>query len=252
VSNVPTVPEPFELLPAIDLQGGRVVRLRMGDLTDPTVYHDDPVAVAVGFVEAGARWIHVVDLDGASGGPAQSSTVRRVVAELGATVSCQVAGGLRDEAAVERMVEAGAARVVVGTAALRDPGFAGRLVERYGAGRVVIAIDVRGGHALGDGWGPGATERPMAEAMHDLAAAGVARFAVTAIDRDGLLAGPDLDLLRSAVALRLGRVIASGGVSSITDLAAVRDAGATGAIIGRALYEGRLRLEDALDVLGAD
>ncbi len=252
MSNRPTAPEAFELLPAIDVQGGRVVRLRRGDLTDPTVYDNDPVAVAIGFVEAGARWIHIVDLDGASGGDAQGAIVARVIGAVGGAVSCQVAGGLRDADAVARMIDAGASRVVVGTAALRDPGFAGRLVGRFGAGRIVAAIDVRGGHALGDGWRPGATGIPMAEAMRGLGGTGVERFAVTAIDRDGLLDGPDLDLLRTAVDLGLGRVIASGGISSAPDLAAVRDAGASGAIVGRALYEGRLRLEDALDVLRTD
>lgn len=250
MSNLPSAaPEPFELLPAIDLQGGRVVRLRRGDLTDPTVYGDDPVAVALGFVEAGARWIHVVDLDGASGGASQGSVVSRIVAELGARASCQVAGGLRDADAVARMLDLGAARVVIGTAALRDPALAGRLVDRFGARRLVAAIDVRDGHALGDGWRPGAAGFPMAQAMQDLGAAGVARFAVTAIDRDGLLGGPDLDLLRSAVDLDLGPIIASGGISSISDLTAVRDAGASGAIVGRALYEGRLRLAGALDAV---
>jgi phosphoribosylformimino-5-aminoimidazole carboxamide ribotide isomerase len=241
--------ETFHLLPAIDLQGGHVVRLRQGDLGDPTVYDDDPSAVAAAFVEAGATWIHVVDLDAAAGARAQTDVVQGIVSSVGRSASCQVAGGLRDRSAVERMLDAGAARVVIGTAALRDPRFAGELVARFGPTRVVAAIDVRDGRALGDGWRSDAVGVPMVEAMRGLAEAGVGMFAVTAIDRDGILGGPDLDLLAAGVGLGLGRVLASGGISSTADLLAVRAAGAAGAIVGRAIYEGRLDLRDALATL---
>ncbi len=240
----------FQIMPAIDLQGGRVVRLRRGRLEQPTVYGDDPLAVATSFAEAGTGWIHVVDLDGASGSPVQTGVVQDIVRQVGASVACQVAGGLRDVDAVAGMLEAGAARAVIGTAALQDPGFAGVLVQRFGASRIVAAIDVRHGLALGDAWRSDALGVPMGEAMQRLAEAGVGIFAVTAIDRDGVLRGPDLALLRSAVDLGAGMILASGGISSIEDLLATRAAGASGAIVGRALYEGRIDLAAALASIG--
>jgi phosphoribosylformimino-5-aminoimidazole carboxamide ribotide isomerase len=237
----------FELLPAIDLRGGRVVRLVEGDFERETAYSDDPVSVASAFVDGGATWVHVVDLDGARAGePAQAATVRGIVRAVEGRARCQVAGGLRSEVAVTAALEAGAARVVVGTAALRDPAFAGRLVAQHGAERIVAAIDVRDGLALGDGWRPGASGVLAAEAVAELADQGIRIFAVTAIERDGRLEGPDLDMLAALVALDRGRVIASGGIGSIDDLLRVRDIGCSGAIVGKALYEGRLDLAEAI------
>lgn len=237
----------FELLPAIDLRAGRVVRLRRGDFGQETVFGDDPAAVAEQFVAAGAAWIHVVDLDGARAGlPRQAEIVARIVERVGERARCQVAGGLRTVEAVATALAAGAARVVVGTAALQDPALAGELVRRHGAARVVVALDVRDGLALGEAWRPGAAGRPVDEALEALAQAGVGRFAVTAIERDGLLAGPDLELLGRLVALDRGAIIASGGIGSLADLRAVHRLGCAGAIIGRALYEGRLELAEAV------
>lgn len=240
----------FDLLPAIDLRGGRVVRLRQGDFGRETVYERDPAEVAGEFAAAGARWLHVVDLDGARAGePVQSDVVARIVGTLqalGGVVRCEVAGGLRSEGSVERALLAGASRVVVGTAALRDPAFVAALVEQHGADRVVVALDVRDGLALGEGWRPGAPGVRAEEAMLGLAAAGARWFAATSIDRDGLLAGPDLELLGRLLRLDAGEVIASGGVTTLDDLRRVRDMGCAGAIVGRALYEGRLDLGDAL------
>lgn len=237
----------FELQPAIDLRGGRVVRLVEGDFERETAYSEDPAAVAAGFAEAGARWIHVVDLDGARAGePRQAVTLAALVGAVEGRVRCQVAGGLRSEPAVAAALDAGAARVVVGTAAIRDPGFAGRLVTRHGPDRIVVALDVRGGLALGEGWRPGASGLPAGEALAALADAGIAMFAVTAIERDGRLEGPDFDLLGSLVALGRGRIIASGGIGSIEDLRRVRGIGCVGAIVGKALYEGRLDLREAI------
>jgi len=240
----------FELLPAIDLRGGRVVRLTEGDFDRQTEYSEDPIAVARVFAERGATWIHVVDLDGARAGkPAQAATIRRIVDAVEGRARCQVGGGLRSDESVAAVLEAGASRVVLGTAALRDPAFAGRLVERHGPDRIVAAIDVRNGLALGEGWRPGATGVAPAATVAALADNGVTVFAATAIERDGRLEGPDLVLLESLVALGRGRVIASGGIGSIDDLHRVREIGCAGAIVGKALYEGRLDLAAALAAL---
>ena len=242
----------FQLLPAIDLRGGRVVRLAEGDFGRETVYGSDPVEVARRFAGAGARWIHVVDLDGArDGARRQTEVVGRIVAAVGESVACEVAGGLRDEAAVGEALAAGAARAVVGTAALRDPAFVARLVARFGAERIAIALDVRDGQAVGQGWVPGAAGVAAAEALVALADQGAGTFIVTAIERDGLLKGPNLDLLRGMVELRRGEIIASAGVSSLADIEAVRALGCSGAIVGRALYEGRLDLAQAVNFVDA-
>jgi phosphoribosylformimino-5-aminoimidazole carboxamide ribotide isomerase len=243
----PEPPTGFQLLPAIDLRGGNVVRLAGGDFARETVYGSHPVEVARGFAAAGARWIHVVDLDGAKDGARrQTEVVARIVAAVGESVACEVAGGLRDEGAVGSVLDAGAARAVVGTAALRDPAFVGRLVARFGAERIAVALDVREGLAVGQGWVPGASGVPVEEALTALADRGARTFVVTAIERDGLLTGPNLDLLGRMVALNRGDIIASAGVSSLADIAAVRTLGCAGAIVGRAIYEGRIDLANAV------
>jgi len=240
----------FELLPAIDLRRGRAVRLTFGDFDRQTVYDDDPAAVADRFAASGAAWIHVVDLDGArAGSPRHVSVIADIVARIRGRASCQVAGGLRDAGAVDAALLAGARRIVVGTAALRDPAFAAALVRVHGPDRIVVALDVRDGLAVGEGWRSGAPGVPATDALSRLADAGVERFAATAIDRDGAMLGPDLDLIRRLVALGRGAVIASAGIRSTVDVLAVRDVGASGAIVGRALYEGHLDLAATLDAL---
>ncbi|MCJ7711487.1 MAG: 1-(5-phosphoribosyl)-5-[(5-phosphoribosylamino)methylideneamino] imidazole-4-carboxamide isomerase [Chloroflexi bacterium] len=241
----------FELLPAIDLREGRVVRLSQGDFTRETAYADDAILVARSFVDAGANWLHVVDLDGARmGEPAQLDLVAAIAAELHGRAQVEIGGGLRTAEAVARALGAGCARVAVGTAALRDPDFASSIVARHGASRIVASIDVRDGLALGEGWREGSRGVVAADAVAMLAAVGVETFEVTAIDRDGLLGGPDLALLRSLVTLDRGRIIASGGVSSLADVLAARAAGCAGAIVGRALYEGRVDLGELVRALG--
>jgi phosphoribosylformimino-5-aminoimidazole carboxamide ribotide isomerase len=236
----------FVLLAAIDLRGGRAVRLEQGDFARETAFGDDPVAVASGFAAAGARWLHVVDLDGArTGVPAHDAVIHRIITSA-PTVTIEVAGGLRSEAVVDGILEAGARRAVIGTAALQDPGLVGRLVARHGQERIAVALDVRDGVAVGHGWTAGAPGVDVERAMLDLAAAGVTTFEVTAIDRDGLLGGPDLALYERLVALHTGDVIASAGVRSIDDLSALRELGCRGAIVGRALYDGGLDLAEAV------
>lgn len=247
----------FDLLPAIDLRGGCVVRLLRGDFGQETVYGDDPVEVAGRFVAEGARWLHVVDLDGARDPAArQTDLVRAIVEGVGESARVEVAGGLRDEESAAAMLAAGASRVVVGTAALRDPEFGRRLVDRLGADRVAVALDVREGRAVGRGWLPGGPGVPLEEVVLALADAGVRTFEVTAIDRDGTLTGPDLALLGRVVALGRGAVnasavIASAGIATMGDVRDVRRLGCTGAIVGRALYEGRLTIRAALEALRA-
>lgn len=237
----------FEILAAIDLRGGRVVRLRQGDFDRETAYEAEPSVVAERFADAGARWLHVVDLDGArSGVPTHAGAIAAIVAAVGERTRVEVAGGLRDEASVAALLESGVGRAVVGTAALQDSAFAGRLVVTHGTERIAVAIDVRDGLAVGHGWSPSTAGIDAAEAIRRLADVGVVTFEVTAIERDGLLEGPNLELYERLVRLGRGAIIASGGIATLGDLEAVRELGATGAIIGRALYEQRLSLNDAL------
>jgi phosphoribosylformimino-5-aminoimidazole carboxamide ribotide isomerase len=246
-SEQASVPCRFALLPAIDLRGGRVVRLAEGDFGRETVYGTDPAGAARRFAAAGTHWIHVVDLDAARDGRGrQMEAVAGIVAAAGRGVACEVAGGLRDELAVAEALDIGAARAVVGTAALRDARFTERLVTRFGPDRIAIALDVRHGLAVGQGWVPGAAGVPVDEALRALADHGARTFIVTAIERDGLLTGPNLALLGRMVELDRGEIIASAGVSSLEDIAAVRALGCRGAIVGRALYEGRVDLAQAL------
>lgn len=236
----------MQVIPAIDLVDGQVVRLAQGDFARQTAYGDDPVEMARRWVAEGAARLHVVDLDGARlGRPVQTALLRRVVEAAG--VPCQVAGGLRDRGAVAAAFAYGTDRVVLSSALLQDPGLATRLVGRYGSARIVAAVDVREGMAVGSGWIPGAEGRPFEEVVVKLRDAGVELFAVTAISRDGLQDGPDLDLLAQVAALvGAGRLIASAGVSSAADVAELAARGYAGAILGRALYEGTISLAEAL------
>jgi phosphoribosylformimino-5-aminoimidazole carboxamide ribotide isomerase len=237
----------FELLPAIDLVGGRVVRLEQGDFERETSFSADPVAVAKRFADGGATWLHVVDLDGArSGRPGHGEIVRAIVSALGPDVRVEVAGGLRTLEAVGQAVAAGAARVVIGTAALKEPAMAAAAVAAHGRDRIAVALDVRDGLAIGEGWRVGAPGLPPDEVIRRLAGVGVATFEVTSIARDGLLGGPDLALLGELVEIGRGRIIASGGVARAEDIEAVRRLGCAGAIVGRALYDGSLDLASAL------
>ncbi len=242
----------FELLPAIDIRGGRVVRLRQGDFEREIAYEADPVAVAARFVSQGATWLHVVDLDGARDGePHQLDIAAEVVAEVHGRARVELGGGLRTAVAVAGAIGTGAARVTVGTGALTDPEFVRAIVGRHGPERVVASIDVRDGVALGEGWRPGAVGLPVTDAVEMLAAAGITTFEVTSIARDGLLEGPDLELLRSLVVLQTGRIIASGGVASIEDVLAVQAIGCAGVIVGSALYEGRFDVSAAMAAVGS-
>jgi phosphoribosylformimino-5-aminoimidazole carboxamide ribotide isomerase len=245
-----------ELYPAIDLRGGRAVRLLRGDYAAETVYSDDPLSVARSFEAAGARWIHVVDLDAARSGEAGNL---EFVAAIARSVGCEVetGGGVRSVEAAERLIDAGVARVVIGTAAVEHPQLVSQLAGRY-PGRVAVGLDARGRQVAVKGW----TETTGADLV-DLAkrfeGEGVAALIVTEIGRDGTMAGPDLDQLRAVLEATGIDVLASGGVGTLDDvraLASLRAEGPDGGsrslagiIVGRAIYEGRFTVEEALRCL---
>jgi len=240
------------LYPAIDLRAGRCVRLREGDYDQETVYDDDPVAVADGFAAAGARWIHVVDLDAArSGEPVNRGVVAAIAAAVAARgVQVQSGGGVRTESAAAALADAGVARVVIGTAALEDPALVRRIAARQPA---AVGLDGRSGALAVRGWLESAGTSVL-DVLPRFEDAGVAALVVTEISRDGTLAGPDLDGLRAVVARTRVPVIASGGVASLDDLRAIAELevdgrGVAGAITGKAIYEGRFTVAEALAAL---
>ncbi|MDR7416812.1 MAG: 1-(5-phosphoribosyl)-5-[(5-phosphoribosylamino)methylideneamino]imidazole-4-carboxamide isomerase [Armatimonadota bacterium] len=229
------------ILPAVDLLEGRVVRLRQGDYRQATVYGEDPVDVARRWRAEGAEWLHVVDLDGARGGrPRHLAVVARIAAE---GVRVQFGGGLRREEDLVRAFEAGVARAVLGTAALRDLRWLEQMTARFGD-RIAVALDVRGDRVMVEGWQEEA-RLPFREAAVRCLEAGARRLVVTDVGTDGMLAGPNLELFREAMALGVP-VLASGGIRNLEDLRALRRLGVEGAIVGRAIYEGTLSVSEAL------
>ena len=241
----------MELYPAIDLRGGRFVRLHQGDYGAETVYGDDPVSVARRFADAGAPWIHMVDLDAAlTGSPRNRALVTAVASAVGVRV--QAGGGVRDDGAVEGLLAAGVARVVLGTAAMEDPALVSRVASRH-PGCIAVSLDARDGELAVRGWTRGAGETVL-EAVRRFDEVGVAALVVTDIGRDGTLGGPDLGGLARVLAATSVDVVASGGVGTLEDLRAlgeldVRGRRLAGAIVGKALYEGRFTVEEALGVL---
>jgi phosphoribosylformimino-5-aminoimidazole carboxamide ribotide isomerase len=235
-----------DLYPAIDIRHGRVVRLSQGEATRQTVYGEDPVAVAERFADDGAVWIHVVDLDRAFGNGHNLAVVRRIVAAVGARVRVQLGGGLRTADLVRPGLDQGVSRAVIGTAAAIDPAVLPAAIAAAGAERIAVGIDARDGRVAVRGWTE--TLDLTADALAArVAADGAKTIVFTDVARDGMLSGPDLDGARRLQHAGAG-VIASGGVAALDDIRAARDAGLAGAIVGRALYEGRFRLPAALEV----
>ena len=235
----------IDLYPAIDLLGGRVVRLRQGDYADETVYGDDPVAVARGFAAEGATWIHVVDLDAArSGDPVNRPVVAAVVAALDGAARVQTGGGVRTLDDARELADAGVARVVMGSAAVREPS----LVEQATAiVPVAVGLDHRNGEVAVHGWTEGSGV--MLEDLYGRYPTAEV-FVITDIGRDGMLTGPDLDGLARSAEVADAPVIASGGVSSLADIEALARIGNLGGVItGKAVYEGRFTVSEALDAL---
>ena len=241
------------LYPAIDIRGGRAVRLTHGRFDAETVYHDDPLEAAQSWVDAGARYLHVVDLDGArQGEPASIEHLRRIVAGTGVPV--QYGGGLRTATAVRDALRAGAERVIVGTAALRDVDFLDEIVAAYGP-RVVVSVDVRGGRITTAGWTK-TSELRAVDAFGHLHARGVSSFVYTDADRDGALEGPALDDVCEVAAAVRGHFLYAGGIGDLEHLRALRglrQVNLAGVIAGKALYERRFTVaqgQAALDGKG--
>jgi phosphoribosylformimino-5-aminoimidazole carboxamide ribotide isomerase len=241
----------MDLYPAIDLRAGRCVRLVEGDFARETVYGEDPVAVAGQFAAAGARWIHVVDLDAALTGEAIN---RPAVAAIAASVArsgvaVQTGGGVRSVADAAALLDQGVARVVIGTAAVERPELVSEVSSRW-PGQVAVGLDHRGGEVRLRGWTEGAG-RSVHDLVPEVMAAGAAAVIVTDISRDGRLAGPDVDGLRSLVDATGAPVIASGGVSSLEDITVLSGvSGLAGVIVGKAIYEGRVDVAAAVRALG--
>jgi phosphoribosylformimino-5-aminoimidazole carboxamide ribotide isomerase len=235
------------LYPAIDLRDGRVVRLRRGDYAQETVYGDDPLAVAAGFCEQGAEWIHVVDLDAArTGEPADRAVVEAIAAAVAGRASVQTGGGVRTVDAARGLADAGVARVVMGSAAVSTPSLVDEVAEFV---PVAIGIDHRHGVLAVDGW-TATSGVTVTDALAGFPAASA--FVITDIERDGSLAGPDIAGLAAAVAATGTPVIASGGVADLDDIRALAAIdGLHGVIVGRALYEGRFTVAEALTALAA-
>jgi phosphoribosylformimino-5-aminoimidazole carboxamide ribotide isomerase len=238
------------LFPAIDIRDGKAVRLAQGDYGRETQYDDDPVVAARRWVEGGAAWLHVVDLDGARAGePVNLEHVRRIVSTVGVPV--QLGGGLRDSKKVEEAFSSGVERVVLGTAAVRDPELAGAIAAAHGE-RVVASVDARSGKVAAEGWTAG-TDLEATDVVAELGRRGLSRFVYTPVDVDGLMEGPDLESLREVAGATDGEVIYSGGVGSLDDLRSLADLGldnVEGVIVGRALYEQRFSIAEARGALG--
>ena len=239
------------LYPAIDIREGRTVRLLRGDYAQETEYDSDPLESAHRWADQGARFLHVVDLDGArEGRPVNLEHARRIVAAV--DVPVQLGGGLRDAGSVGAALATGARRVVLGTAAHSDHDLVGELVEAHGE-RIVVSVDARGGRVALSGWTQ-RTDTAAGELLAALAGRGVRRFVYTPVDVDGTLEGPALDELRGAAATATAaELIYSGGIGSLDDLRALAGSGVpnlAGVIVGRALYEGRFDVAEGQRVLG--
>jgi 1-(5-phosphoribosyl)-5-[(5-phosphoribosylamino)methylideneamino] imidazole-4-carboxamide isomerase/N-(5'phosphoribosyl)anthranilate isomerase len=241
--------EYLELLPAVDVADGKAVRLTQGEAGSETDY-GDPVEAAMTWINAGAEWIHLVDLDAAFGRGENRALLREVVAASSA-VKIELSGGIRDDASLEAALEAGATRVNLGTAALEDPAWTARVIERFGDA-IAVGLDVRGTTLAARGWTKEGGD--LWEVLARLEDAGCPRYVVTDVTKDGTLKGPNIQLLKDVMARTNKPVVASGGISSlqdITDLRALAPAGLEGAILGKSLYAGKFTLEQALEIASA-
>lgn len=236
------------LYPAIDLKDGQAVRLLKGEMAKATVFNDDPAAQAMDFVHAGCEWLHLVDLNGAfAGEPVNGAAVEAILRRIG--VPAQLGGGIRDMATIERWLSKGLARVILGTVAVENPGLVREAAAAF-PGQVAVGIDARDGRVATKGWAQ-ATDVRVTELAKSFEDAGVAAIIYTDINRDGAMQGPNIEATAALAHAVSVPVIASGGVSSLDDLIALRDCGAPleGVISGRALYDGAIDLGAALEAL---
>jgi phosphoribosylformimino-5-aminoimidazole carboxamide ribotide isomerase len=235
----------MEVIPAVDIRGGRCVRLHQGDYDRETVFDDDPIAAAVRWASLGARRLHIVDLDGArEGQQVNADLVRTIVQTVDAAV--QTGGGIRDLETVRATLESGVNRVVIGTAAVRDPELLRQAVA-LARDRLIVSVDAREGIVRLQGWTEG-SDLDASSFVRQLASLGVERIVYTDIERDGVRGGPNFEMYETLVADTSLAVIAAGGVSSLDDLRRLSDCGVEAAIIGRALYTGEIKLTEALAV----
>ena len=237
----------LELLPAVDVADGQAVRLVQGEAGSETSY-GAPLEAALAWQNDGAEWVHLVDLDAAFGRGSNRELLADVVRQL--TVKVELSGGIRDDASLDAALELGAARVNLGTAALEDPAWTARAIERYGD-QIAVGLDVRGTTLAARGWTKEGGD--LWEVLARLEDAGCARYVVTDVTKDGTLRGPNVELLQQMCERTDKPVVASGGISSLDDLRALRELvplGVEGAIVGKALYAGKFTLPEALDVAG--
>ena len=235
--------KPLILLPAVDVRSGEAVRLVQGELAQQTNY-GSPLDAALDFQNAGAEWIHLVDLDAAFGTGSNHDLLAEVIGKL--DIKVELSGGIRDEETLQRALATGCERINLGTAALEDPGWTASVISRFG-NQIAVGLDVRGHTLAARGWTRDGGD--LFETISRLDRDGCARYVVTDVNKDGTLQGPNLNLLREVCAATNKPIIASGGVSTLDDLRALRiltDSGVEGAIVGKALYAGAFTLEDAL------
>ena len=235
----------LELLPAVDVKDGRAVRLVQGELANESIY-GAPLDVALEFQAAGAEWLHLVDLDAAFGRGSNATLLAEVVAAL--DIKVELSGGIRDDESLKRALATGCTRVNLGTAALEDPEWTAKVIKEYGD-RIAVGLDVRGTTLAARGWTKEGGE--LFETIERLDRDGCSRYIVTDVAKDGTLTGPNLELLKSVCAATKAPVVASGGVSSLADIAAIAELveiGVEGSIVGKALYAGAFTLPQALAV----
>ncbi len=236
----------LELLPAVDVKDGRAVRLVQGELSQESIY-GAPLEVALEFQSAGAEWIHLVDLDAAFGRGDNALLLAQVVAAL--DIKVELSGGIRDDASLERAIATGARRINLGTAALENPSWTAQVIAKHGE-LIAVGLDVRGTTLAARGWTSEGGN--LFETIERLDRDGCARYVLTDVTKDGTLAGPNIELLKSVCAVTSRPIVASGGISSladIADLAALTSIGIEGAIVGKALYAGAFTLDQALKVV---
>lgn len=236
------------LLPAIDMKGGQAVRLKKGDFNDVTVYSDDPLEFALKFEKAGAGFIHLVDLDGAlKGKSVNEDAVKRITSNV--SVPCELGGGVRTIEAVKYILELGVYRVILGTSAVQNPDFVSEAIDKFGDERIVVGIDAKKGMVATHGWEQ-VSELTAADLADDMKERGVKTIIYTDISRDGMLTGPNVSQTKMLSDHTGLDVIASGGVSCMDDLEELSESGIYGAIIGKAYYEGRIDINDAVKQFG--